>query len=564
MAIQRCIFLITVSLLPQDIHGSSKFLSERTITEKAFRDDIMNAMDSILGCGGKPDESQVAKVRATVQPMWLTMPKTNGRIDRRSLRYIAHRYFMQTSSLMVRGFEPSRPVNDSNWGAADVLSQMVPAYVESVLESQHKSQHGFSLQDVVDMILSLDQLIFNAETSLLEDVYTTQQHRLQGRLNRQGVTKVMKEYIVKWMVDADPEDYEILINNESLAREVLPHYNEIIGFAAGRVRAFDVERQQRMRKGTGKDMLEGLYAFDDAHEIAGGITRSFQSYWQSECEGMKAALVAMDKHSTGRVPLSRFYDTAINDDWRFGESEQYLRELGALDETSKWIGSQVIIPNYIQATSNCIVSSPHYLVCCTNECESLMSEIELAVKAPTALPSTILELVGTMTSQTTLDHDESAHLGKHMVTQLEQVAKSNGGMVPLHGRLFAQWLHYVFPHECSFPHKTGAVTSSTPAEYGDNYIASEEDMKKIASNVTNVELDVNKDDLQWMSQWSPDEELMVDYQTELGSSSSFFLLFLVGGLFLAGAGLWSGVISGGAAKKGSASGMTTSLHSHWV
>ena len=36
-------------------------------------------------------------------------------------------------------------------------------------------------------------------------------------------------------------------------------------------------------------------------------------------------------------------------EWRFGESEEYLRQLGALDETSPWIGKQVMIPNYLQA-----------------------------------------------------------------------------------------------------------------------------------------------------------------------------------------------------------------------
>merc|ERR1719146_406592 len=114
---------------------------------------------------------------------------------------------------------------------------------------------------------------------------------------------------------------------------------------------------------------------------------------------MKEALVSMDKHNTGRVPLSKFYNTAINTDWRFGESESYLRELGALDETSSWLGPQVIIPNYLQATSNCIVSTAHYLVCCVNECESLMGDIETAIDAPTALPSAILAVVGNITSQ---------------------------------------------------------------------------------------------------------------------------------------------------------------------
>merc|ERR1719359_310233 len=128
-------------------------------------------MGSILGCGGQADQRQLANIQAVVKPMWRTMPKTNGKIDRRSLRYLAHRYFMTTSSLMIRGFEPSRPTNESHWGAADILSQMVPAYVESVLESHHSTQKGFTLQDAVDMVLMLDQLIFDSEASVLEGVY---------------------------------------------------------------------------------------------------------------------------------------------------------------------------------------------------------------------------------------------------------------------------------------------------------------------------------------------------------------------------------------------------------
>merc|ERR1719424_2028661 len=99
---------------------------------------------------------------------------THNRIDRRMLRYLVHRYFMQTSSLMVRGFEPTRATNDSHWGSADILSQMVPAYVESVLESQHSTQYGFAMQDVIEMVLTLDQLIFDSESTVLEIAYASQ------------------------------------------------------------------------------------------------------------------------------------------------------------------------------------------------------------------------------------------------------------------------------------------------------------------------------------------------------------------------------------------------------
>jgi len=559
------VLILVVSFGPVLCDGTGAFLSmhEGEASEKAFQDDIMNAMGSILGCGGEADPSHVAAIKAVVMPMWRTMPKTNGRIDRRSLRYIVHRYFVQTSSLMIRGFEPSRSINGSHWGNADILSQMVPAYVESVLESKHNSQHGFNEKDVTDMVLTLDQLIFDSESTLLESVYKNQRKPLDQSLSHSGVKQLLEEYLIRWMVDADSKDHAILVQNKTLADEVLPHFHELTLFVEGRIKTLEFERRQSAPKNNAKDMLTMRYSYDEVHKIIGGTTRSFQSYWQSECETMKDALVSMDKHATGRVPLSNFYSTAINSDWRFGESEAYLRELGALDETSKWIGPQVLIPNYLQATSNCIISTAHYLVCCVNECETLLGEIEDAIQAPSALPATLLDLVRNMTSQTTLDHDEGPHLDKHMEAQLAKVAKNNGGMVPLHGRLFAQWLHYVFPRECPFPHKNGAVSAVTPSEYGDTYVASREELEKHASNATDVHLSVEKEELQWMSQWSSDEELMVDYSSEVGRSWTWSLLFLAGSIVLVVGGLYGGVLDKSASKN-AGQGASLSLHSHWV
>merc|ERR1719343_2011455 len=130
----------------------------------------------------------------------------------------------------------------------------------------------------------------------------------------------------------------------------------------------------------------------------------------------------MDTHHTGRVPLSKFYGSALDSEWRFGESETYLRD------------------------------------------------------------------------------------------QLEKIAATHDGLVPLHGRLFAQWLHYAFPHDCPFPHKAGATAKLTPGEYGDQHLAQSEDMRRHAeeANSSDIPITVGRDDLQWMSQWSPEEELVSD------------------------------------------------------
>jgi len=109
----------------------------------------------------------------------------------------------------------------------------------------------------------------------------------------------------------------------------------------------------------------------------------------------------------------------------------------------------VIIPNYMQAASNCIVSTSHYLVCCVNECESILNDVETAVGSPLAHAHDVLSVIRNMSSFDNMP----PKLDDVLKAQLERVAENYDGRVPLHGRLFAQWLHYVFPRECPFPHK---------------------------------------------------------------------------------------------------------------
>merc|ERR1719277_2780124 len=123
-----------------------------------------------------------------------------------------------------------------------------------------------------------------------------------------------------------------------------------------------------------------------------------------------------------------------------------------------------------------------------------------------------------MTSQIALDDDDddgAPHISASLRRQLEEIASAHGGQVPIHGRLFAQWLHYAFPRECPFPHKTGAVSARTPVEFGHGYIATKTDMQEHAGLADVPQAPVDKEDLQWMSQCSSEEELIADYRVHL-------------------------------------------------
>lgn len=283
-------------------------------------------------------------------------------------------------------------------------------------------------------------------------------------------------------------------------------------FVVGRVHALNFERAKSSHGGT---LFTKRYNFDDAHEIVGGITKTFQHFWQDQCHDMKAQLVAMDHDGTGRVKLSDFYGSGLEQEWRFGESEAYLRDLGALDETSKVRGKQVIIPNYLQAISNCIISTQHYLVCCRNECEEMMSEIELAIGLPLADPGDILGIVGNMSTFVGSD-EETPPLQGALEEQLHKISAMYQGKIPLHSRLFAQWLHYTFPRECPFPHKLGVVADAsklTTTAYGEKYEATEEEMLKHAR--TDFTEGTAHEEESPLEQWSDDDEFFVDYFHEL-------------------------------------------------
>merc|ERR1719383_1279037 len=56
-------------------------------------------------------------------------------------------------------------------------------------------------------------------------------------------------------------------------------------------------------------------------------------------------------------------------------------------------------------------------------------------------------------------------LSKTLLDKLQELADHHGGRVPLHGRLFAQWLHYVYPRECPYPHMSGTTQPKTVVEW---------------------------------------------------------------------------------------------------
>lgn len=154
-----------------------------------------------------------------------------------------------------------------------------------------------------------------------------------------------------------------------------------------------------------------------------------------------------------------FYRSEAGSAFEFTESQEYLRDVGALDESLKGNPS-VLIANYLAGPSNCIASNAYYSVCCLSECEHLMNEIEAHTKGPTATNQQLISLLSNMSSTTV---DAPRKFSADMIKRLSQIADQNDGTIPIHGRLFGQWLHYAFPHECPLP--IAAQNALTPSAW---------------------------------------------------------------------------------------------------
>merc|ERR1719502_2038289 len=136
--------------------------------------------------------------------------------------------------------------------------------------------------------------------------------------------------------------------------------------------------------------------FNEMENVIAEIGERYGRFQDIECRQLKDWLVSAEDPSVGgagRVRISDFYNKALNEGkWQFTESVDYLRQLGALDESDA-SNPRVIIPNYISGPSNCVASSAYYSVCCLDECEEILSRLEETVSAPEASPSAITQMV---------------------------------------------------------------------------------------------------------------------------------------------------------------------------
>jgi len=433
-------------------------LEGRTISVENVQAGLQSAMQAVLD-GDDASTKRAARIEARVWQTYQALPKNGvGRLDPRAVRYLVHNYFMKEHGWLIQGLDPhGNQVDVSELHEVNILQDKAPLLVESLLEAR-RSNHGLSLNDIVTMIAALERLIFDESLSLLQASYLFNDASMFGTVEQSSVHDILTSYLLLVQLGSkanlsDARMHRSLKNRVSQRAD----WPMLVDFERDAVLNFNFGKQH-----SSNPFVAQQYTFQDTLEMVDELAHSYGKWQNMECQQMKEDLMDLDADGDGRIPLGKFYAREDNTKYQFTESILYLKEVGALVETAS--GQHVRIANYLQGPSNCIASSTYYSVCCLSECEGVLNELEAKLQAPTADPKHLLRLLGNISSATV---DAPRDFPRVMMERLQEIAEQNGGEVPLHGRLFSEWLHFAFPNECPYPHVVEEAKALTPSHWLD-------------------------------------------------------------------------------------------------
>jgi hypothetical protein len=438
-----------LALASSNIRGSAnqtfrevELLSEKDVDDALDRETASNA-----------DTSRLAELETLLLPMYEALPKRNGQLGSKTLRYLLQRFFLNQRGWLVKGLEPIGNAwefqSESNKQA---LKGWIPAHMQARME-KHLNHASFELRDVAAIIAAIEDLV-NQEAELqLKQVFASLGFDSSQPLSATQAAEVMDMYLMLYVTArnltiANPERQRkrlsIFAAKYSGFKEVHAWLEKVEGIRLTQDSTKSLDLLSL--KGIVKDFGEQYADFNDL-----------------ECKDLKSTLISMEGGSRkpGRIPLTDFYKKTRHTHWKFTESPEYLRALGALDESDP-VRPHVIVSNYVTSFNNCLQATGIYSVCCRTECEQLMRKIEQNISSPSATPERIAAVVGTFSTDTV---QLQGSLGQKELRRLQDIANANGGNVNLHGRLFAQWMHHVFPRECPYPHEAGSTKPQTTDDW---------------------------------------------------------------------------------------------------
>jgi len=477
-------------------------LSSERISEADVQTSLLAEVEGTLGEGSA--SSRVKQLEETLRPIYAALPKNeHGYLGHATVRYALHRLFVMRHGWVISGLDDAGGHRNASAG---LLKQQVPAYIQDLFEKRLGGR-GFGLHELGVLAATIEHLVHSETIKRLGDTMNLYKRLPTSVMSVSEADDLLDTYMMSYILgDAvRSKTLKEALALKSRMPKIYLAWTQTVEFV------HKVRRNVTESEASPEQKSSGGLDFSLVARTAERVGEQFGSFQDGDCKEIKASLIKMEDRGTGRVHLSEFYKPALETgNWQFQESEAYLRQLGALDESVPG-KPRVIIPNFISSPSNCIASSSFYSVCCMNECEGLLGHLEQELASPEASSTAIARIVSNLPSSSVA---APRKLSPALLDRLGEIALEHSGTVPLHGRLFGQWMHHAFPRECPYPHVAGTTNPQSPDEWikenGGDSAASKAEMLAI---VEKAESEANAADSTETEEhalpWATEEELLV-------------------------------------------------------
>lgn len=501
-AIIAAALLLTVGLPPAVADGDGDALNGQREEEDVLLLGVAAALassdsSSLAGPFHASIERDLEGLQEELGASLRSLPSdAEGRFGSTAVRYALHRLFMRLRGWSLVGLDPEGQAWNGSWTSKVTLLKKAPESVRTMI-AQQVDGPGLSDKDVALLAVLIQHLAREDAAQHLREVFLAMNLPLDGSVGQHSAQAAIDALVASQVLSRSPATLgrRRWMREVQAIRQVYPNW-------------------PALQKSVHEELESGLRAhapdFAGLAQVAGAVGERWGRWGDSECSSLKHELMKVEDRGSGRVRLADFYGKALHEGkWQLSESVEYLRQLGALDETNAG-NPRVIIPNYVGASGNCIASSDVMSVCCISECEDLLHQLEGKLRAPEATPEEIAAAVAALPSSTVPADRE---LSAVMLNRLNRIAADNEGLVPMHGRLFAQWLHHAYPRECPYPHLSGKTRQvqmeAFASQTGHNITASRSQMVALAGKDARSWKLPSKSRPLENAPWSHEEELFV-------------------------------------------------------
>jgi len=443
---------------------------------------ILEQLEEVLGRTHREEtEQQLHKLEGELNVTFKALAKNDrGAIDAPSVRYALHRFFVQRYGWQIKGLETDGGTWDSE-SPIQAMGNRVPKEMRELFE-ERLGGSGLSLHELAVVAATMDRMLHADVSMQLHLIYQEENIPEDEIVGFELAKGIMSFYIAKFFLVLPPG-----VNlNANQVRLPAVHHELLTHIIYKFVPETPNDKQ---------------YSRDVIAKVLASFGEQIGRIENQQCQAMKGELVKLEhRPGSGRVRLGDFFHER-NTNFEFGESPALLRAAGVLDESNPE-DPKVMIPNYLSSSMNCLSPSDYFEICCFDECEELMDQIEAKLESPVASPEEIVSVVSLLSNRS---------LPAQLVDMLQQAARHHGGLVPLHGRLFAQWMHQAYPRQCNHPRSTH---DKQQARYGAvaAMMASDEEKAMYAKVARAMEVSDNQETLAEeyvpRSLWTMDEQLV--------------------------------------------------------